>query len=88
MENRDPSYADGREENCQHPLQRTAWCFPKKKKKLNNSATEPRALSLMDVYVGKPEKQRHTATPNLRAALFTSTSNSEHLKYRRKDKNG
>ena len=67
------------------PMVTRVWCFLKH---LKNTAREHRALPLIGVYNGKSENQQDTGTPKFRAALFTRTSTSVHLKYPRKEKNG
>ena len=85
MDKREHCYADGRNVNCQRPLWRSVWCFLKH---LKNRATEHMALPLMGVYLGTTKNRQDTGTPKFRAALFTRTSTSVHLKYPRKEKNG
>ena len=85
MEKREPCYADGRDVNGQQPLWQSVWCSLKH---LKNTATEHRALPLMGVYLGETKNRQDTGTPKFRAALFTRTLTSVHLKYPRKEKNG
>ena len=85
MENREPIYTDGRCVNCREPLWRSVWWFLSH---LKNRATEHRPLPITGVYLGKSKNQQDTSTPQFRAALFTKTSTSVHLKYPRKENNG